>query len=84
MGVGGNRCGVSTFIDPANKLLAEIVADSPNAITADWHDAATAQPETRQSDQTHPNMEGMHLFTQTVQGAFQDLSDRISALEQEK
>ena len=79
-----NLYGVSTFIDPANKLLAEIVADYPNAIIADWHAAASAQPEMLQSDQTHPNMEGMHLFAQTVQGAFQDLSDRISALDQEK
>ncbi len=76
-----NLYGMSTFIDPANKLLADIVSDYPNAIIADWYSAVSAQPQMLQSDQTHPNMDGMHLFAETVQGAFQELSDRISALD---
>ena len=78
-----NLYGMSTFIEPANELLTKIAADYPNAIVADWYSAVSAQPEMLQPDQTHPNMEGMHLFAETVQGAFQELSDRISALDKD-
>ncbi|MFT3945125.1 MAG: acyltransferase family protein [Ancrocorticia sp.] len=78
-----NLYGTSTFIEPSNQLLAEVVADYPNAILADWHAAVSAQPEMLQSDQTHPSLEGMHLFAETVAGAFQELSTRISALGDE-
>lgn len=63
-----NLYDMSTFIDPANKLLADIVSDYPNAIIADWYSAVSAQPQMLQSDQTHPNMDGMHLFAETVRG----------------
>lgn len=76
-----NLYGMSTFIEPANELLSEIVSDYPNAIVADWYSVVSAQPDMLQADQTHPDMDGMQLFAETVQGAFQELSDRVSALE---
>ena len=72
-----NLYGTSTFIDPANELLATIVADYPNAIIADWHAAASQRPDMLQSDQTHPNIPGSDLFAQTVQSAFEELSQRL-------
>ncbi len=72
-----NLYGTSTFIDPANELLATIVADYPNAIIADWHAAANQSPDMLQSDQTHPNIPGSDLFAQTVQSAFEELSQRL-------
>ena len=72
-----NLYGTSTFIDPANELLATIVADYPNAIIADWHAAASQSPDMLQSDQTHPNIPGSDLFAQTVQSAFEELSQRL-------
>lgn len=69
-----NLYGTSTFIDPANKALDEIVADYPNAIIADWFTAASENPDMLQSDQTHPNIPGSDLFAETVQDAFEQLS----------
>ena len=74
-----NLYGTSTFIEPANEELANIVAEYPNAIIADWYSAVSAQPDMLQSDQTHPNIPGAQLFAETVQSAFQQLSDRISS-----
>ena len=73
-----NLYGTSTFIKPANEALARIVEDYPNAIIADWYSAVSAQPDMLQPDQTHPNIPGSQLFAETVQGAFQQLSDRLS------
>ncbi len=74
-----NLYGTSTFIEPANQELADIVAEYPNAIIADWYSAVSTQPDMLQPDQTHPNIPGAQLFAETVQGAFQQLSDQIAS-----
>ena len=73
-----NLYGTSTFIDPANKALDEIVADYPNAIIADWFSSASENPDMLQSDQTHPNIPGSDLFAEIVQDAFEQLSKENS------
>ncbi|MDN6487796.1 MAG: hypothetical protein L0K34_09975, partial [Ancrocorticia sp.] len=73
-----NIYGTSTFVTPANELLADIVDGYPNAIIADWHAAASANPDMLQPDQTHPNIAGADLFAETVQAAFEELADQHS------
>lgn len=66
----------STFIDSSNALLADVVADYPNAIVADWNTAIGADPSLLQSDRTHPDIEGALLFADTVKAAFEELAAR--------
>lgn len=73
-----NIYGTSTFVTPANELLADIVDGYPNAIIADWHAAASANPDMLQPDQTHPNIAGADLFAETAQAAFEELADQHS------
>ncbi|MGO1401655.1 MAG: acyltransferase family protein [Flaviflexus sp.] len=61
--------GLSTFIDASNDYIREIASEYPNVAVADWHAAVSAQPQMLQADQTHPNIEGMYLFAETVDGA---------------
>lgn len=66
--------GQSTFIDSSNEILREIASEYPNVALADWHAAVTENPGMLQADQTHPNIEGMYLFAETVQDAFETLA----------
>lgn len=66
--------GQSTFIDAANEVIVDIAADYPNVAVADWHAAISAQPHLLQADQTHPDIEGMYLFAETVRAAFETLA----------
>ncbi|MEZ7898524.1 MAG: acyltransferase family protein [Flaviflexus sp.] len=66
--------GQSTFIDGSNDIIREIASEYPNVAVADWHAAVSAEPHMLQADQTHPNIEGMYLFAETVQAAFETLT----------
>ena len=72
-----NLYGGSYWIPEANKALADVVADYPNAIIADWYAAIDAEPEKLQSDGIHPDIEGGHLYTDVVAEAFVELSERL-------
>ncbi|QDB80152.1 acyltransferase [Georgenia wutianyii] len=74
-----NLYGGSYWVPEANATLAEIVADYPNAIVADWYAAIDAEPGKLQSDGIHPDIEGGHLYTDVVAEAFVELSERIGA-----
>lgn len=69
-----NLYSPSTFIDSTNALFEEVAAEYPNVIVADWNSAVRDHPEMLQSDRTHPSIDGMHLFTQTVIAAFEELA----------
>jgi peptidoglycan/LPS O-acetylase OafA/YrhL len=73
-----NLYGGSDWIPEANATLAEIVADYPNAIIADWHGAISERPELLQSDRIHPGIEGAHLYAQVLESAFAELSERLT------
>ena len=73
-----NLYGGSDWVPDANATLAEIVADYPNAIVADWHGAISQQPELLQSDRIHPGIEGAHLYAEVVESAFAQLSERLT------
>lgn len=64
--------GLSTFIDASNEILHNVAADYPNVIIADWHAAISAEPHKLQADQTHPDLEGMHLMAEVIDQALQD------------
>ncbi len=66
----------STFIASSNRLLAEVAAEYPNVALANWHDAIGANPALLQSDRTHPDITGAHLFADTVKAAFEELAAR--------
>ncbi|MBD8061528.1 acyltransferase family protein [Oceanitalea stevensii] len=74
-----NLYGGSYWIPEANAALADVVADYPNAIIADWYAAIDAEPEKLQSDGIHPDIEGGHLYTDVVAEAFAELSERLLA-----
>lgn len=64
----------STFIESSNQILADVVAEYPNATIADWDTAISADPSLLQADRTHPDIFGAHLFADTVKAAFARLS----------
>ncbi|MGI8946923.1 MAG: acyltransferase family protein [Ornithinimicrobium sp.] len=74
-----NLYGTSTFVPPSNEIIAEIAADHPHVVVGDWNAAATAQPETLQSDRIHPDIEGMHVYAQAVAQAFDSLGSDMRA-----
>lgn len=74
-----NLYGGSYWIPEANAALADVVADYPNAIIADWHSAVEDRPGMLQSDGIHPGIEGGHLYTDVVAEAFEELSARLEA-----
>ncbi len=76
-----NLYGGSHWIPEANAALAEIVADYPNAIIADWYSAIDAEPDQLQSDGIHPDIDGGHLYTEVVAEAFGELSERLLGTE---
>lgn len=65
-----NLYGTSTFIDEANATLAAIADEYPNVRIADWHGAVMKDPSILQADQTHPDLDGMHVFADVVREAF--------------
>jgi peptidoglycan/LPS O-acetylase OafA/YrhL len=69
-----NLYGSSTFVPGSNEVIAEIAADHPNVVVGDWQAAATAQPETLQSDRIHPDIDGMHVYAEVVASAFDSLA----------
>lgn len=73
-----NLYGGSYWIPDANAVLAEVVAEYPNAIIADWYTAIDERPELLQSDGIHPGIEGGHFYTDVVAEAFEELSARLS------
>lgn len=65
-----NLYGTSTFIDDANEKLAQIADEFENVRLADWHAAVMENPSILQADQTHPDLDGMHVFADVVRETF--------------
>lgn len=68
-----NIYGSSSWVPESNENLAEIDADYPNVVVADWNGAATDHPDQLQPDNIHPDMEGMYLYADVVAEALDDL-----------
>ena len=68
-----NIYGASYWVPEANQTLSDIAADYPNAVVADWQDAAEEHPDQLQPDAIHPDMDGMYLYADVVTKALQTL-----------
>nr|WP_227993759.1 acyltransferase family protein [Pseudactinotalea sp. HY160] len=68
-----NIYGSSFWVEESNDNLAAVAAARENVAVADWHQAATEHPDRLQPDRTHPDMEGMYLYSAVVQDAFGEL-----------
>lgn len=65
----------STFVPGSNQTLAQVAADYPNVVLGDWNAAATAEPQTLQSDRIHPDIAGMHVYARVVAESFDVLAN---------
>jgi len=74
-----NLYGSSSFIPRSNEIVAEIAAARPNVVVGDWNAAATASPQTLQSDRIHPDIAGMHVYARAVAQAFDSLGRDMRA-----
>ncbi|MGD8201652.1 acyltransferase family protein [Ornithinimicrobium sp. W1679] len=64
----------SSFVDSSNETIAEVVAEHPNAVVGDWNGTISQQPQVLQSDQVHPDIDGMHVYAEVVARAFDELA----------
>jgi len=74
-----NLYGSSSFIPRSNEIVTEIAAERPNVVVGDWNSAATASPQTLQSDRIHPDIAGMHVYARAVAQAFDTLAKDVRA-----
>jgi peptidoglycan/LPS O-acetylase OafA/YrhL len=71
-----NLYGTFSRIDADNAAVAAAIAGRSNAVVADWYTTAKNNPASMQADRKHPSLRGSHLYAQTVQAAFAELSKR--------
>ena len=64
----------SSFVDSSNASIAEVVAEHPNAVVGRWNSTISEQPQVLQSDQVHPDIDGMHVYAEVVARAFDELA----------
>ena len=69
-----NLYSSSTFVPGSNEIIARVAGEYPNVTVGDWHAAASAQPETLQSDRIHPDIAGMHVYARVVAESFDRLA----------
>jgi lysophospholipase L1-like esterase len=69
-----NLYGRSSFTKSSNVIIDRVAEDYPLVTVGDWNAAATAQPETLQSDGIHPDIEGMHVYAEVVAEGFDTLA----------
>ena len=67
---------VSSFTDSSNKTIRAVAEDYPNTVVGTWNATISQQPEALQSDNVHPDMEGMHVYAEVVARAFDELARR--------
>lgn len=73
----------STFVEGSNATLTEIAEEYPNVYLMDWHEAVSQNPGMLQSDNTHPDLEGMHLFAQVAYETFEKAAGGAEPAEAE-
>ncbi|KUG52452.1 hypothetical protein AVL62_14045 [Serinicoccus chungangensis] len=66
----------ASFTESSNETLREVVADYPHAVVGEWNATISEQPETLQSDNVHPDLDGMHVYAEVVARAFDELARR--------
>jgi len=71
-----NIVGVSYWVPDANAQLAKLAKKYPNVAVADWHSVVADRPGLLHADRTHPNMEGIEVYTRLVERTFARLAGR--------
>ncbi|MFN8126646.1 MAG: acyltransferase family protein [Candidatus Nanopelagicales bacterium] len=61
--------------NPNNELIAEMVAQTPNAVLADWHSRAQAEGDVHVSDGIHLTEQGVAAYSETINQALTTLTD---------
>ncbi|GAA1851247.1 acyltransferase family protein [Myceligenerans crystallogenes] len=69
-----NTVGISHWVPEANARLAELAEGRDNVVVMDWHAVCEKHPELLHADDTHPNMEGIVVYTKELQKAFDTFS----------
>jgi peptidoglycan/LPS O-acetylase OafA/YrhL/lysophospholipase L1-like esterase len=68
-----NTVGASNWVPASNATLAEISAEHPNTIVADWHSVVAADPGLLHTDRTHPDMDGIKVYADLIARSLQQL-----------
>ncbi|WP_151523778.1 acyltransferase family protein [Serinicoccus kebangsaanensis] len=64
------------FTQESNEAIRRVVSDYPNAVVGEWRATISKRPEVLQSDQVHPDIDGMHVYAAVVARAFDQLADQ--------
>ncbi|GAB3160562.1 peptidoglycan O-acetyltransferase OatA [Myceligenerans halotolerans] len=73
-----NTVGISYWVPDANATLEEIAAGRDNVVVVDWNAVCAKRPELLHADATHPTMEGIAVYADQIQKAFDELEGRSS------
>lgn len=65
-----NTVGISYWVPDANRTLEQVAAGRENVEVADWHAVVGRRPGLLHSDGTHPNMEGIEVYTDLLERSF--------------
>ncbi|ANS79241.1 lipopolysaccharide modification acyltransferase [Serinicoccus hydrothermalis] len=66
----------ASFTEKSNETIRSVVADYPHAVVGTWNETISQQPQVLQSDQVHPDIDGMHVYAEVVARAFDELARR--------
>ncbi|GAA4884738.1 acyltransferase family protein [Serinicoccus chungangensis] len=66
----------ASFTESSNETIREVVEDYPHTVVGEWNATISQQPETLQSDNVHPDIDGMHVYAEVVAHAFDELARR--------
>lgn len=70
--------GKGSFVPSSNETLRRVAQEYPNVVVAPWDVVARQHPDSLQSDATHPDQDGAHLFAKTIAGAFAALAEKAT------
>ena len=59
--------------DPNNALIAELVAQTPNAVLADWHSRAAMSGDVHVKDGIHLTESGIAAYSEVISGALDQI-----------
>ncbi|GAB2616005.1 acyltransferase family protein [Pseudactinotalea suaedae] len=62
----------SSWIEESNENLVQVASEHPNVVVADWYGTITQHLDQLQPDGVHPDMDGMHLFSDVVAAALSE------------
>ncbi len=64
----------ASFTEESNEIIDKVAADYPLVTVGDWSAAASAHPDSLQSDAIHPDIDGMRVYAEVVARSFDALA----------